>query len=242
MARTSDTLNEAPWLRFLGRWMLAYGLYQVATLLVFATMTGFEVFGPGAFGAAARNPASFRNAAGMDLTAWLWIGGTLLASAALFARAAPIRAAFIAACGVGQVAGLLGGYAMLVVLGSLGARSALAAPEQQAALAEASGPVLSSMVAHFGAGQLLYSAGYLLVAWVALSVAGFPRWIGAWFAVHGAYAVANQVAYVATGGIPVPMLFLVFGLVSIVVNFAIATTLWRRAPAVAPRFAASPAS
>ena len=242
MSRTTDAAGEAPWQKLLSRWALAYGVYEVAALLAFATVVGFDVLGPGAFEAAARNPATFRIGAGLDLTAWLWIGGTLLVFAGLFARSAPIRAAFLAACGVGQLAGLLGGYTMLVVLGDLGARAATAAPDQQAALAAASGPVLSSMLAHYGAGQLLYGAGYLLIAWVALSLAGFPRWIGAWFALYGTYAVANQLAYVVTGGIPLPMLFMLFELGSIVANFALAATFWRRAPAGARWTAVSPAS
>ena len=61
--------DEAPWLKFLSRWALAYALYQLLTLVAFATVTGFDVFGPGAFGAAVRNPATFRIAAGIDLTA-----------------------------------------------------------------------------------------------------------------------------------------------------------------------------
>ena len=102
--------------------------------------------------------------------------------------------------------------------------------------------MLSSMLAHYGAGQLLYGVGYVLIASVALSLAGFPRWIGAWFGLHGLYAVANQVAYVVNGGIPVPMLFMLFEFGSIVVNFALAATFWRRAPAVAARPAVAPAS
>ena len=242
MSRTTEAENEAPWQKFLSRWALAYGLYELAALVAFAFVVGFDVLGPGAFEAAARNPATFRIGAGLDATAWLWIGGTLLVFAGLFARSAPIRASLLVACGVGQLAGLLGGYTMLVVLGDLGARSATAAPDQQAALAAASGPVLSSMLAHYGAGQLLYGVGYVLIASVALSLAGFPRWIGAWFGLYGLYAVANQVAYVATGGIPVPMLFMLFEFGSIVVNFALAVTFWRRAAAVAARVAVSPAS
>jgi hypothetical protein len=50
------------------------------------------------------------------------------------------------------------------------------------------------------------------------------------------------VAYVVTGGIPVPMLFMLFEVGSIVVNFALAATFWHRAPAVARRAAVSTAS
>src|SRR5918911_699031 len=234
MSRTTEAENEAPWQKVLSRWALAYGLYEVAALVAFATVVGFDVLGPGAFEAAARNPAMFRIGAGLDLTAWLWIGGTLLVFAGLFARSAPIRASLLAACGVGQLAGLLGGYTMLVVLGDLGARSAAAAPDQHAALAAANGPVLSSIFAHYGAGQLLYGAGYLLIASVALSLAGFPRWVGVWFALYGLYAVGNQVAYVVTGGIPVPLLFMLFEVGSIEVNFALAATFWHQAPAAPP--------
>lgn len=242
MSRSIEVEGEAFWQKVLSRWALAYGLYEVAALLAFATVVGFDVFGAGAFEAAARNPATFRIGAALDLTAWLWIGGTLLVFAGLFARSAPVRAALLAACGVGQLAGLLGGYTMLVVLGDLGARSSAAAPDQQAALAAASGPVLSSMMAHYGAGQLLYGIGYLLIASVAVSLAGFPRWVGVWFALYGLYAVANQVAYVVTGTLPVTMLFMLFEFGSIVVSFALAATFWRRAPAVAQRAAVSPAS
>jgi hypothetical protein len=242
VSRISEAESVAPWQKFLSRWALAYGLYEVAVLFAFATVVGFDVLGPGAFDAAARGPATFRLGAFLDLTAWLWIGGTLLIFAGLFARSAPIRAAFMAACGVGQLAGLVGGYTMLVVLGDLGAGSAAAAPDQQAALAAASGPVLSSMMAHYGAGQLLYGAGYLLIASVTLSLERFPRWVGVWFGVYGLYAVGNQMAYAVTGGIPVPMLFMFFALGSILVNFALAATFRRRAPSVTARTVVSPAS
>ena len=69
MSRTTEAENEAPWQKVLSRWALAYGLYEVAALLAFATVVGFDVLGPGAFEAAARNPATFRIAAGLDLTA-----------------------------------------------------------------------------------------------------------------------------------------------------------------------------
>lgn len=242
MSRITEPEGEASWRKFLSRWALAYGLYEIVATAIFATVVGFDVLGPGAFDVAARNPAIFRLAAGLDLTAWLWIGGTLLAFAGLFARSAPIRAAFLAACGVGQLAGVLGGYTMLVVLGDLGASSVLAAPDQQVALAAASSPVMSSMIAHYGAGQLLYGVGYLLIASVALLGVGVPRWVGVWFALYGLYAVSNQVAYVVTGGIPVTMLFMLFEFGSIVVNFALAVTLWRQAPTVATRAVASPAT
>ena len=66
--------------------------------------------------------------------------------------------------------------------------------------------------------------------------------MGVWFALYGLHAVGNQVAYAVTGGIPVPMLFMLFAFGSIVVNFALAATFWRRAPSVTARAVVSPAS
>jgi len=89
----SEAESEAPWQKFLSRWALAYGLYEVAVLVAFATVVGFDELGSGAFDAAGRSPATFRLGAGLDLTAWLWIGSTLLVFAGLFARSVPMRVA-----------------------------------------------------------------------------------------------------------------------------------------------------
>src|SRR5437899_10330158 len=129
MSRMSEAESEAPWQKFLSRWALAYGLYEIAVRLAFATVVGFDVLGPGAFDAAARSPATFRLGAGLDLTAWLWLGGTLLVFAGLFARSAPIRAAFMAASGVRQLAGLVRGYTMLLHLSYLVSCLTAPAPE-----------------------------------------------------------------------------------------------------------------
>jgi hypothetical protein len=43
MSRTSAAESEAPWQKFLSRWALAYGLYEIAALVAFATVVGFDV-------------------------------------------------------------------------------------------------------------------------------------------------------------------------------------------------------
>jgi hypothetical protein len=40
MGRIVEAEGEAPWQKFLSRWALAYGLYEVAALLAFATVVG----------------------------------------------------------------------------------------------------------------------------------------------------------------------------------------------------------
>ena len=90
MSRMSEVDGEAPWQKFLSRWALAYGLYELAALLAFATVVGFDVLGPGAFEAAARSPATFRIAAGL---------GSIVANfalAATFWRRAPAGARWTA--------------------------------------------------------------------------------------------------------------------------------------------------
>src|ERR687886_647286 len=80
---------------------------------------------------------------------WLGIGGTLVAFAAVFARRAPIRATFLAVCGAGQVVGALGGFLRLTATTELAARYAAAAPDAQAALAQAYLTLGQTIGAHY---------------------------------------------------------------------------------------------
>src|SRR5437867_1774624 len=95
---------------------------------------------------------------------------------------------------------------------------------------------------HYAAGQLLYGAGYLLVAGVAFSRGGLPRWIAAWFALSGAYAVANQLSVVAVGDLRPGLLFVVFQLGDALVALALFATFWRRGIAASPRIGLAPAA
>src|SRR5207253_8282123 len=103
----------------------------------------------------------------------------------IFARRAPIRATFLAVCGAGQVVGALGGFLRLTAVSELAARYAAAAPDGQAALAQAYLTLGQTIGAHYSAGSALYGAGFLLIASAARGLAGFPRWLAVWFALAG---------------------------------------------------------
>src|SRR5438876_790446 len=104
---------ETRWLRLLSRWALLLALAFVALLVAFFLVIAGAGKAPQAYAelvAASHNLALYRLAAGLDVLVWLGLGGSLLAFAALLARHAPVRAAFIAACAAGQVVGALGGF------------------------------------------------------------------------------------------------------------------------------------
>lgn len=226
--------DEAPWPQFSSRWALLTSGAVVALTFVYMVGVGLDEAVPmyqTELVAAGRGPAIYGLAAGLDILVWLGIGGFLLAFAGAAAPRAPIRAALLAACGLGQLTGVLGGFLKLTAVSDLGARYAAAAPDQQAALLHIQQTLFQVITAHFNAGQLLYGAGYLLIAWVALSFGGLPRWIVMGLALSGTYAVLNQAAVVATGGLLPEMLFMLFQVVDLVLYLGIAAALWRRAPA-----------
>ena len=191
--------------------------------------------------AAARNPAVYRLAALLDMLAWFGIGGVLLAFGGYFAARAPIRALVLAAAGAGQVIGALGGYMRLGVVSDLAVRYVTAAPDQRAPIEQAFVSLPLVVGSHYGAGQWLYAIGFLVIASLALSHGGVPRWMTVWFAVMGMYSIANQLAVVAVGALLPGLFFLVFMLGQDLVALAIAVTWWRGAPAPSARVAPAPA-
>jgi len=95
---------------------------------------------------------------------------------------------------------------------------------------------LAEMVgSHYAAGQLLYGAGYLFVAGIAFSRGGLPRWIAAWFALSGTYAVGTELSVVAVGDLLPGLLFMVFQIGDALVALAVFATFWRRSIVPSPR-------
>lgn len=239
---------ETDWLKFLARWALVTALAVVGLFGAFGML--MAAAGPVAEEAdfalvelvgASRSPAAHRLLAALDVLVWLGLGGTLLGFASLFARWAPRRAAVLAACGVGQLIGALGGYMRLGAVNELAARHAAAAPDQQATLVQVYLTVAEIISAHFDIGQLLYGVGFLLLGSVGLSLAGFPRWLAVWLGLSGLWAITAQVA-AAAGSTLFESAFLVYAILGLLAPLlAIALAFWR-SPALAPRTVASMAS
>jgi len=175
-----------------------------------------------------------------DLLVWSGLGGTLVALSCVLAQQAPIRAAFIAACGVGQIVGVLGGFIRLNAVSDLATRYAVAAPDQQAGLVQSYLDLSQPIGAHFDAGSTLYGAGFLLVASAALSVVGFPRWLAGWFALSGSWALVSNALYAVGSPFQIRDLFPLYLILGIAgLHLAIAIVFWRRAPALVPTLQAS---
>jgi hypothetical protein len=234
-------LTDVPWAKFVARSALLLGLAGLALMAMFVAVLGVDPSDPySELAAAARNPAAYRLSAFLDMLTWVGIGGVLLAFAGTFAARAPMRALLLAALGAGQVVGYLGGALRLGAISELGTRYAAAAPDQQAALGQIYLTLAQVTFTHYGAGQWLYGPGYLLIAWLAFSQAGVPRWVTVWFALMGLYAVANQLSFVALGSLLPGVFFLVFMLGQDLVSLALAITFWRGAAAPATRVAPAP--
>jgi hypothetical protein len=228
----------APSLRFLSRWALATALMVVGLFVVFFGGIGIAST-DSALGQqyvelmqAVRNPGLYRVFTILDALAWLLTGGSLLVLAGICVSRVPIQAALIAACGIGQLTGSLGGFMRLDGISDLAVRYASSAPDQQAAVLQSYLDLERIIGAHFHAGNLLQGVGFLLVAWAVLSHLSFPRWLGVWFAVPGLLPLI-QFALVAAGSpfsFPLLLVHLVIGLLGL--HVALAWTLWRPSSAL----------
>ena len=235
--------HASRWFRFLSRWALMTTLMVVGLFASFFMVLGAAGSAPSDYAelvGAAQQPSAYRAVGVFDFLVWFGLGGTLVALSCVLAQQAPMRAAFIAACGVGQVVGALGGFIRLTAISDLAARYADASADQQASLVRSYLDLWLVIGAHFDAGSTLYGAGFLLVASAALSVRGFPRWLAGWFGLSGIWPlVSNTLSFVdspfqVTGLFPLYMILGIAGL-----HLAIAVAFWRRAPALVPTVQAS---
>lgn len=201
----------------------------IAFTLLFATFIAGGIFSESALEqaeliGAANNPAAYRLASVFDILVWLALGATLVSLAGLIAPVAPIRAVMVAATGAGQAIGMLGGVLRLNAVTDLGA--GFAAGGDQATVETAYLAVSSVVYGAFTAGALLYQIGFLLVGFVGLSLAGFPRWAALWLLGVGAIGLAlNALGAVGVETDFVGFLYLMVGVLGLFVVLAIA--FWR---------------
>jgi hypothetical protein len=234
MSSFIDTGN-ANWFRFLSRWALLTGLNYLGLILAVLTLvipasqnsplpkTYFELV------AATRSPIFYRMTIGLDITAWLAFGTLLITFAALFVRHSPIRSAFMAVCGVGLVSGFIGACFRLAGTSALATSYLTVSPGEQAAILQSYVELLRLINILFSAGGLLGGIGLLLAAWVAWSMAQFPRWSNVLLALSAVMQISKAVIELATGADLGPLALLANILV-IIGLFAIARVLWRGMP------------
>jgi hypothetical protein len=224
--------DAARWITFLSRWALATVLFGIVGLVIYFMGVGF-VPSDNALGIAysdlmqaVRAPVMFRIFMTFDAIGWLMIGGTLLTLAAILKSRAPIRTLMVAACGIGMLAGSLGGFMRLVGVSDLAAQYSVATTAQQAALLPSGLALYETISAHFVAGGFLQGAAYLLIASMMFALRAFPRWLVGWFILAGILEFL-QMTTAALGAFSFIVLFLtvivgVWGL-----NIAIMLAFWR---------------
>lgn len=221
------------WLRLLPHWSLMTGLVTLTIPIAFLGGVGQQA-SDNALGSeyvellqAVRSPSMFRVAWTIDAIVWLLLGGILIIEAGILRRHAPIRAVFIAVCGIAQILGALGSFLRLDGISDIAALYSRAIPAQQAELLGSYlnlGRVINSSN-HLA--LLLQGIGFLLVAWGIYSLRGFPRWLTAWLTLPGLLAIAQFGLYL-TGAeylFVLNVIGLIFG--NIALNFAITIALWR---------------
>ena len=227
--------RDASWFRFLARWSLSQAVLAIALMFVFLGGVGFDPNAPPAYAEliqASRSPAAYRIAMVLDAVTWLSLGGTFIAFGALFFSRAMTRSLFAAACGIGMLSGAIGGFLRLGATSALASRYATGSPEQQASALQSYLLLDPIIQAHFTAGHLLAAFAYGLIAWIALSLHGFPRRIAVWLALT-ALSTATFFALDTVSVFLFPLLLLHIVAFVVALNLAMAWVFWRRPPVLA---------
>jgi hypothetical protein len=185
-------------------------------------------------------PALWRVAMVYDTLAWLFIGGMVLAFAAILSRGRPILGVLLAAAAIGELFGSLGGYVRLHTVSDLAAQYAMAGPDQQAAVLQTYHEVGLLVGNLQGFGALLTKLGLLVIGCATFRLAGFPRWLAVGFAAQALVGLTFETTSIL--GISSPVVFLlmlVYVFAFLVWNAAMAALFWRGAPGAAPVGASS---
>jgi len=227
------------WFGFLSRWSLLAGVVIIGLMVAFvagvlpAGQSGelppkyFEL------AAAMKSPAIYRLTIALDIATWVALAGFFVALGAVLFRHAPVRGVLVAACGVGQVSGLIGAFMRLNGTSGTAELYEGASPSRQEALLQSYSYVQSAFFSHFNAGSLLWGVALLLAASVVLSLEGFPRWLAVVIAVPGVVKLSESILEIATGA-DLGFLILLELLMLVVVFFSTSWTFRGRASAAIP--------
>ncbi len=197
--------EDRRWIAFLSRWSLLAGVVILGLIAAFVAgllpAGGSGDLPPKYFelAAAIESPAVYRLTIALDVVTWVALGGFFVGLGAMLFRRAPVVGALVAACGVGQVAGLIGAFMRLN--GTMGTAELYegASPDRQEALLQSYAYLQSAFFSHFNAGTLLWGAALLMAASVLWSVDGFPRWLAVVMVVTGVVRTSESVLGIATG-------------------------------------------
>src|SRR3989337_218342 len=114
------------WLPFLARWGLLLAVVLVGLFTTFFAAFGMVASQPGIGGdhdemlMAAYAPGMYRLAMLLDALGWLGMGGLLVIAGLALSGDSPVRGRLGAALGVTAIAGVIGAFVRMIVVGDLG--------------------------------------------------------------------------------------------------------------------------
>src|SRR3990172_12620023 len=174
---------RGPWLPFLARWGVLLAVVIVGLFTTFFAAFGMVASQPGIGGdhdellMAAYAPGMYRLAMLFDALGWFGMGGLLVIAGLALSGDSPVRGRLGAALGVTAIAGVIGAFVRMIVVGDLGEQF-VAAGADQAAILATTRTVAGIISAHFAAGQLTIGLAFLAVGSAALATSWVPRSIG----------------------------------------------------------------
>jgi hypothetical protein len=171
------------WLPFLARWGLFVAVAIIGLFTTFFAAIGMVASQPGIGGdhdellMAAYAPGMYRLAMVFDALGWLAMGGLLVIVGLALSGDSPVRGRLGSALGVTAIAGIIGAFVRMIVVGDLGRQFAATGADQAAILATTR-TVAGIISAIFDAGQLTVGLGFLALGSAALATSWVPRSIG----------------------------------------------------------------
>jgi hypothetical protein len=237
--------EDRRWLGFLSRWSLLAGVVVLGLIAAFVAGVlpagGSGDLPPKYFelAAAIEDPAIYRLTIALDIFTWLALAGFFVGLGAILFRFAPVSGVLVAACGAGQVSGLIGAFMRLN--GTIGTAELYegSSPGLQEALLQSYSYMQSAFFSHLNAGTMLWGAALLLAASVLWSVDSFPRWLAVVMAVTGVVRTSESVLGIATG-VDLGFLILLELLLLVVVFFSVSWAFRRRALGAIPEGSGAP--
>lgn len=219
-------VGGAQWSRFVSFWSLGTAVAATALFVAFASLfatTGDLPDDNAELEMAVEQPGLFVLAIVLDILVWMGLGGLFAALGALVLGRAPIRGLLVIVAGAASVAGLAAAYLRLGGTMELADRYEAAAGGSRENVLTAHLDLQEVVSAGFSAGSLVGTLALLLVASAAVAI-GLPRWLAWGFGVVGTLGLLNNL-------LPFDALFLAYFALLIVLLFAIAWALRRRAGA-----------
>jgi len=230
MGSGEESADRRDWQRLLARWGALTAVVVACLTVTFFTAFGLASSEPGIGGdhdellMAASVPGLYRLSMVFDAFGWLCMGGLIVIAGCALRRDAPVRAPLAAALGVTTIAGVIGAFLRLMVIGDLGRQVATGGGTDSILFLYRS--VDWVIDAHFAAGQLTVGLGFMVLGSAALGVAWMPRRIAWLLVLPGITSLALLIGNVALDTFLFPLLLLHVGLLA-ALGLTMAVAWWR---------------